>query len=488
MFRGFKHSSRRAFLRGAGGMALGLPLLEYTHGNAWARSPNANLRFLTVFSHGGTLTNQEKSGRADGNGNHHGVDLWRPADPTSSALTLGPIHEPLEPFVDKLLLLEGIDNQAAISQDQYSAGAHGTANVTALTAADEHIVQNGDDESHRALGASIDQVVAERLAERQPVPFERIHLRVSGHQYGTPYFRAADEPVSGTSSPLEAFQTLFAGVSDDEEPSPAALRQIKMRTSALDGLMGSYSEIRGRVSANDKHAIDAHLDHLRALENELANPVVCSKPEGIDASDGPGDVIGSLHADLIVAALRCGLTNVANLEISDILTPWTPTGTPVPSAFDIGHSLHHYGRDVGPTGEHPNLHDDWVAEMLDNRKWRIGLMAQIVAGLDDPAFMEGDCTILDNSLVLYTSEFRNGSIHSAWNMPVLLAGSAGGYLQTGRFIDYNQHASEGPNTLNYATEETTHNLFTSILQAMGEGDTHFGNDAYVHQGPLPDLT
>jgi hypothetical protein len=114
-------------------------------------------------------------------------------------------------------------------------------------------------------------------------------------------------------------------------------------------------------------------------------------------------------------------------------------------------------------------------------------MAQLLEGLDDPNFLEGDGTLLDNSLVLYTSEFRNGSIHTAWNMPVLLAGSAGGALSTGRFIDYNQHgAAEG--TLQYETSESTHNLFTSILQALGQDDQHFGNGDASHQGPLPGLT
>lgn len=483
-----KHSGRRAFLRGVGGTALALPLLEYTHGNAWAHGESANKRFVTVFSHGGTISNQSSGSKSDGNSGAHGEDWWRPADPSSEQLVLGPIHQPLDAFVDKLMVLDGVDNRAAIEQHQYGQGGHGIANVTALTAADMHTVVDGDDDSQLALGPSIDQVVAERLGKRQPVPFQRIHLRVSGHQYGTPYSRGADEPVGGTNSPLEAFQTIFAGVTGDEEPSPEAIRQIKMRTSALDGLLGSYDSIKNRVSSSDRVMIDAHLEHLRALEQELLNPVVCTPPAGIDAEDGPGDVIGALHAEVIVAAIRCGLTNVANLEISDIVTPWTPIGTPVPSAYEIGHSLGHYARDIGPTGAHPELYDDWFAEMLDNRRWRIGLMRQILEGLDDPAFMEGDRTVLDNSVVLYTSEFREPSKHIAWNQPVLLAGSGGGYFNTGRFIDYNSFAAADPNTLQYDSNESTHNLFTSILHAMGENDAHFGSDHARHEGPLPGLT
>jgi hypothetical protein len=105
--RSLKHSGRRAFLRGMGGITLSLPLLEYTHGNVWAGGDAPMLRFVTVFSHGGTISNQGGNktneygvpARHNGMGNiyddtHHGLDWWRPIDPGED-LVLGPIHEPL---------------------------------------------------------------------------------------------------------------------------------------------------------------------------------------------------------------------------------------------------------------------------------------------------------------------------------------------------------------------------------------------------------
>jgi hypothetical protein len=485
--RHMKHCGRRAFLKGVGGASLALPLLEFTHGHAWA-ADDAVRRFVTVFSHGGTISNQSQGGKHSGTGNSHGYDWWRPEDPSSQDLVLGPIHQGLEAWRSKLLVLDGIDNKAAIKQDQYNSGAHGIANVTTLTAADSIVVQEGDKEHRRPLGPSIDEVVAQRLAARQPVPFSRLHLRVHGHQYGSPYYRAAQEQASGEKDPAVAFTTIFDGVTPDEPDPALVLRNLK-RGSMLDGLLDGYTDLHGRISSKDRQVIEAHLEHLRALEHELQNPAVCTPPEGIDADGGaPGNVVGPLHVQLMVAALRCGLTNVANLEIADILTPWTPVGTPIDSAHGIGHSLGHYARDVGPTGPKSEYLDDWLDEMLANRQWRMSLLAQLLEGLDDPSFMEGDSTLLDNSVVLYTSEFREPAKHISWNLPVLLAGSAGGHFQTGRFLDYNIHAAGNPNTTDYETPESVHNLHTSILHAMGEDDAHFGNDEAAHQGPLPDLT
>lgn len=493
--RDWKHSGRRAFFRLAGGGILGLPLLELTHGKAWAAGSTAR-RFLTVFEHGGTLTNQGHGsdsyygGLYDGNSGHHGVDAWKPASPGED-LVLGPIMQDLEAVKSKLLVLRGVDNLAAREQCGYDTGGHSVSNNTALTAA---MCEHTDPESYDttiALGPSIDQVLADRLAAQYPVRFPRIHLTVDGHAYGSPYYAGSKQVVDGESSPRSAFDTIFEGVSPDM-PDPAFVHQQAKRRGILQGVMGEYNQFRGVVSASDMHQIDAHLDHLSALQKELdAAPVLCEPPTGIqDPQDMAGNLVGPLHVKIILAALRCGLTNVANLEIKDILTPWAPSGLLMDSGFGIGHSLHHYARDVGAEGPYHDQLDNFLTEMLENRQWRMSLFKQLAEGLDDPAFMEGDKTMLDNSLMLMTSEFASGAIHGSAGIPMLLAGSAGGYFRTGRHLNYNTHAATETTTFDYATNESTHNVFVSVMQAFGSEDDTFGSSAEhaKHQGPLPNLT
>jgi len=485
--RDFLHSGRRGFLRGIGGAVVSLPLLEMTHGRVRADAASPK-RFVVFYEHGGTITNQRAGGKHDGRGEHHGVDLWKPADP-GERLVLGPIHGPLVPYTDKLMVLQGVDNRAAISQDRYSQGGHGISNVTSLTASAIDWVGPSDDQEAIATGPSIDQVVAERLAARQTVPFERVHLKVPGHDYGSPFSRASHQRVGGQSNPAEAFATLFDGIGTT--PDPAAVRRRAMRRSVLDGVLSELGAFRGVASARDMRAIDAHLEHLRALEREIAalGVAVCEPPSfDADGDRLPGDVVGPLHVQIAVAALRCGLTNVVCLEVSDVLTPWTEAGLQVESAFGIGHSLHHMAREIGPTGPNASQYDAWMTEALANRQWRMELLAELVRSLDDTTFAEGGGTMLDNSLVLATSEFSNGSGHVAWNQPVLLAGSAGGHFRTGRHVNYDT----SPDEFAYSSGAATHNLFTSVLQAMGETDEHFGSDDPDHQGaatgPLPGLT
>src|SRR5262245_17653925 len=122
------NASRRFVLRGFGGAAIGLPLLEATAGKAWAQS--GPKRFIVFFEHGGTISATQTSGRKyDGNGGNQGVDGWRPKSRAGEPLALGPIHEPLQPYVDSLVILGGVDNMAGKKQGEYGGG-HGWCNVT----------------------------------------------------------------------------------------------------------------------------------------------------------------------------------------------------------------------------------------------------------------------------------------------------------------------------------------------------------------------
>lgn len=469
------HPDRRAFLRGAGSLAIGLPLLQYTHGDAWAQSAVVRKRFIVFFEHGGTISTAGRGHwRDSGTGNHHGWDDWWPSDP-GEALKFGPIHQPLLPWQSKCIVPRGIDNMACTKQAPYK-GSHGWANVTALTASQ---VTTGSDGKPKAGGPSIDHVIAQRLAKKWPVPFSSIHLYVPAHNYGTPFMSGASAPVSSESDPVKAFNTLFAGVTGSG-PDPAVVAMRERKLSVLDGVVSGFSRLRARVGAEDRATLDQHLEFIRELETRvdaLSDVAACTPPNV--SSSTSAQVKGPMMADIIVAALRCGLTNVATLNVGDLITSWL--NGPLASKYDLGHSMHHDGRDVGPTGPDNAIAEKWRQEMQLNRQWRMGLVARILDGLDK--IPEGNGTMLDNSVVLCTSEFSDGSVHSSSDLPILLAGSGGGYFKTGRHLVY-----ETPDPDNsYATRSSTHNLFTSILHAFDQTDAHFGSTHATFTGPLPGL-
>jgi len=73
---------------------------------------------------------------------------------------------------------------------------------------------------------------------------------------------------------------------------------------------------------------------------------------------------------------------------------------------------------------------------------------------------EGDGTLLDHTLLFYPNELSQAEVHDRRNLPYLLAGKAGGKLQTGRFLQ--MHG------------EPHNRLLTSFLNVFGVPATGFG--------------
>lgn len=485
------HFSRRNFLRTAAGLCVALPFLEATHGDLWAADGKAK-RFIVFFSHGGTITSRHNSGSKGDpwkEGAWSMLDLWAPGDEGSTLAVLGEEMSPLEDYKEYLTLLRGVDDAAGLKQGDYG-GHHGCSNATVLTCADT--TSGGDDA--KALGPSIDQVLAPRLAADVPTPFSSIDLMLDGHNYGEPLYNTAGEQVSTEKDPAGAFDRLFKDVAETSSgPTPEQLKIRAQRKSVLDGVSAELAALNGRVSAADRHLLDAHAEHIRSLEKKLeglANLAACTKPDvgGAPVYKGYGSYTGEgvkaaapILVDILVHALRCGLTSVATFQIADILTPWLPQ----PYTTDLGHSLGHAGLEVGPKGTEADRLADWRATILANRNWRMEMLARLLEGLKSTP--EGDATMLDNSVVLFTSEFACGGAHSPRDIPVLLAGKAGGRWAGARYVNYNKLAKSDPSQSEYETDVSLHNVYTSIVRAFGYDDAHFGNDTAYKKGPLAEL-
>lgn len=114
-------------------------------------------------------------------------------------------------------------------------------------------------------------------------------------------------------------------------------------------------------------------------------------------------------------------------------------------------------KEAGVTEAHHQLsHHRNQEDKVDNlRKIDYYLMEQFAYFLERmEATKENGKSLLDNSMVLYGSGISDGNRHQHDNLPVILAGSAGGRFQTGRHIRL-QH------------ETPMANLFMSMLDAMG---------------------
>lgn len=437
--------SRRHVLRGLGGAAVGLPFLASMIGDAKAVSfPK---RFVVFFTGLGTLE-----------------EHWAPTG-TETAFSLGEILSPLEPFKNKLLILQGIDMESA----HHGPGdPHQLGIGHALTGTE---LQEGDLFKYACSaatvgwggGQSLDQFLAEKIGQTTKfgslelgaqVQYSNVSSRIS--------YLGPGDPVPPDDDPWGAYDRIFSDLSSDPR-SVARLRAQRHRV--VDAVLEDYASLSPRLGAGDKHKVDNHLESIRSIEKRLDSPGLLGGSCSLPDMGKPFDIydndlyptIGKLQLDLLAMTLACDLTRVASIQ-------WAST-----QAGKVFHWL-------GQTDTHHSLshsadsNADATAALVAIGKWHAEQLAYLLGKLD--AVQEGDGTLLDNTVVLWCTDIARGNTHARRGMPYVLAGGAGGYLQTGRHVVY---------------DGAWHNdLLVTLANAVGVPVTTFGNPAYC-KGALPRL-
>jgi hypothetical protein len=438
--------TRRAVLRGAGGIAIGLPWLESLlprHARADATMPK---RFIVMFSPNGTLPTQ-----------------WSPTG-TETSFTMGPILDPLTPYLSDLVVVKGLNQQGG-GGDGHQNGIGGMLTGSALNPGPFAGV--GAPPAGWAAGPSVDQRVAEGLAV--PTKFRSLELGVqvgAADNWGRMVYRAANQPLPPDDDPASVYSTVFTDLHTD----PTVLARLRARhKSILDTVGGEFTRIEGQLGAADRQRLDAHLTAVREIETRLttdftANNSSCHDPQiaSVDAQTNDNfPTVGGIQLDLMAMALACDLTRVASLQwsrsVSQVRFSWLPT--PIP---DGHHDLSHRGDNDADAVDKLTRINNWYASQL------AGLITRL------KAIPEGSGTLFDNTLILWSNELAKGNTHSRMGAGYVLAGSAGGALQTGRFLDYTGQSLPH------------NNLLVSLLNAMGIPDQKFGESDWC-TGPLTGL-
>jgi hypothetical protein len=163
--------------------------------------------------------------------------------------------------------------------------------------------------------------------------------------------------------------------------------------------------------------------------------------------------------DLIVMAMTCDLARVASLDIggstSGLRYNWV-------GVADGHHDVSHRG----------DSDADARAKLAKIDRFNAEQFAYLVKSLG--AVREGTGTLLDNTIVIWTSEIAKGNSHGPFDKPHVLAGRGGGSLRPGRWLALSGEVPHG-------------NLLVWLLNAMGINATTFGNPDYC-SGALGGLT
>jgi len=446
------HIHRRAFLRGAGGLALALPFLDQVRAPRRAAAASTlggngfPTRFVVFWTANGT----------------HPTNWFPTGGETDYAIS--PYLAPLEPHRNELLILRGIDMPSAIA----GAGDDHQRGIGACLTGTETLDTTG-----RPLGGgvSIDQHIANRIGGG--TRFRSLELGIQSRFNGdTIYerisYRGPNEPVPPERDPFAAYRRIFAGL----EPSPEADRRLAGRRSVLDSVSADYQRLLPQLGSGDKNKIESHLSAIREVEARLGvglpGTAACAKPDvgtpfDPELPDGFPSV-GRLQMDLLAMALACDLTRVGSIMWSFGRSKHV-FGWLDPSITEEHHDLSH---EPNPdSGSTPNA--DATAKIGAINVFYARQMAYLIERLQ--SLPEGDGTVLDNTIILWCNELGEGRRHTHDNIPIVVAGGRN-LLRQGRYLRY--------------SGRSTNDLYVTLLNALGIQDTSFGRRDY-NEGALPGL-
>jgi hypothetical protein len=387
------------------------------------------------------------------------------------------ILSPLEPIRNKIAVVTGIDyHHTAMPAEP--PGGHGSGTGAFLTM----MPVSGNDKNPARI--SLDQKIAKTVAAcGRPLPSLQLGLKVRGdgsdHVPNLAFIETiswdANKPLPFVDDPQENFDRIFRGVDPGANAADAARRRV-VRTSVLDHVLGEADTLKTELSASDRLKLDEYMTSVRSLETRIQNSdggASCAKPaKPTLTGSAPYQDRVPLALELAALAFECDITRVVSFmfgrgnSMQDFAFLFNGESTP-----------HHY------TSHHAGS-AALQAKLKQIGHWEIDQVATFLKRLDRTE-EAGGRTILDNTLAYFNSEISDGNVHLKYDMPVLLAGSAGGKLKVdGTHYMYTQmkfpRPLVGPRGGPHGIR-----LFVSILNAFGIADQTFGDGSA--QGPLTEL-
>lgn len=423
--------SRRTFLRGMLGgtaLAVGLPPLEAffdANGAAYASNGAFPGRFGLFFWGNGVIP-----------------ERWIPSG-SGADYTLSEQLAPLERVRQNVAVLSGFEVKTG-NPIAHVSGPAGFLSGTGLLV---------NSEDHTFAAPTLDQVMAQAIGG--DTRFRSIEVGVEPGGHGLSY-NGPDNVNPPENDPAALFERLFGATFRAPGDEPIIDPTLSLRRSVLDSVMDDANRLKERVGEVDRQRIDQHFEAVRDLELRIArlqddppNLAACVRPAAVDAVadiDGRPQMSerARIMADMVTMAYACDLTRVLSFWYSDPLSDIL-----YPEAVAGHHQLTH-----DEPGEQPQVHDI-VVSIVDAYAYLVESLRSIP---------EGDGTLLDNSILLGTTDVSYGRTHQINEYPILLAGTACGRLRTGF-----HYRSE--------TNENTSLVALSLLQAMGVRVNEFGVDA-----------
>lgn len=378
--------------------------------------------------------------------------------PTGSEtnFALNEMTSSLEPVKQHIVFLDGLT--------MYAGGATHEGGIRKVLTGDSKV--------------SLDSFLGQRFAGQ--TPHNSLHLGAAANfenGSGSMTFIGDGQEVKPDDDPLNAFSRVFGNVTPTTGGGADAIAERRKR-SVLDAASQDLARLQKRFGAAERQKLETHVESLREVEGRITSTALAAcSIAGFNAvgykklasdnypqthhKEDNFQTIGRLQMDLATLALSCGATRVASLMFSH---PVSPTHIVKPTGVTAAHhDASHYGNVTSPA----------ASDFIKLQRYFMGEVAYLIQRLANTP--EGDgSSLLDHTLVMVCSELGDSNRHDHVRVPFLLAGKAGGALNTGRLLNYSGK--------NGGQNEPHTKLLVSVANAMGVDINTYG---YMGHGTGP---
>jgi hypothetical protein len=473
--------SRRTVLRGAAGFTLALPLLPSLldkeaeaaigggpkrfvafgtdHGGIWQQSMYpANAPAEALFSYGGHQVRQ-------------GALSYSTAGSVASISPVlsGDAQVLTSALAQKINLIRGLDVTFYLAHHR---GGH-LGNFAENDG-------NGVDGPTIAHRPTIDQLMAyssEFYPDLATILERSLVIGANGMSanWSSPLSQSGTvQNISPENDSLVLFNKIFV---PQEDPT-------QMRPPIVDRVLEDYQRLRQsnqKLSPEDRRRLDDHLERLDELQRKLNVLISCGDiaPPTSSSTDEYSSTFGidpeaqkrfwQLCNDVIVAAFACDTCRIVSARVDENFSTYAGDWHQ-----DVAHQA---GIDAGQQAIIADAHQRFFEDVF----------LDLIAKLDAAEDVEG-CSVLDSSLVQWTQE-AGVVTHDPIEMAVVTAGSAGGFFNTGQYLDYRNldkpaAVAGGEGLVNSHIGLVYNQWLGNVLQSMGMSPSSYESGQYGGYGDV----
>jgi hypothetical protein len=408
-----KHLSRRAMLRGIGGAAISLPLLDSMIPALTAQTKtaaNVTPRLGCIYVPHGAV-----------------MDKWTPIG-TGADFELSPVLTALERHKQNVIVVSNLSHHMAEALGDGGAD-HSRATATWLNGTH---AKKTEGEDVRA-GTTIDQMAAAKIGQTTRFPSMELAtedmtglIGACDVGYSCAYMNTISWSNPTTPLPMEinprvVFERLFG----EGGTVPERLARMAEDKSILDQITGSVPRLQKGLGAKDRTRMNEYLENIREIERRLqiseksAGSEVSMPNAPVGVPDSYEEHVGLMY-DMMALAFQSDATRVFTFMMARELSQrsYPQVGVPDP---------HH------ATSHHQD-NPEKLAKLVKIQNYHLSLFAKFLDKLK--ATPDGDGNLLDHTTLLYGSCLSNSNIHNHNPLPTLLAGGGAGTLKGGRHLKY----------------------------------------------------